>query len=253
MNEVVIYTQAQVLAVREYQGQRVITFRDVDTLHQRPEGTARRNFNANRVRFIEREDYFTITQPDEIRTLGIVRPQGGTPESVTLLTKMGYLMLVKSFTDDLAWMIQRQLVKSYFEGQVVGPPTAPLELPAPQEPDGVAGVAASFLQALQSAIDSGAYSIVKKNRPHNPADGELLGFKERDRIVVWAMLAYKIYAAAVPRPLKRLPLWGVLEMAGTIWPRDDAPKGAKRRGKKGAVIYLGPNALKPRGGSYSNK
>lgn len=33
---------------------------------------------------------------------------------VTLLTESGYLMLVKSFTDELAWNVQRQLVKSYF-------------------------------------------------------------------------------------------------------------------------------------------
>lgn len=30
------------------------------------------------------------------------------------MTESGYLMLVKSFTDDLAWEVQRQLVKCYF-------------------------------------------------------------------------------------------------------------------------------------------
>lgn len=30
---------------------------------------------------------------------------------VTLMTETGYLMLVKSFTDDLAWKVQRELVK----------------------------------------------------------------------------------------------------------------------------------------------
>ncbi len=30
------------------------------------------------------------------------------------MTESGYLMLVKSFTDDLAWEVQRQLVSSYF-------------------------------------------------------------------------------------------------------------------------------------------
>jgi len=41
----------------------------------------------------------------EIRTLGIERPQGGVLEKVTLITESGYLMLVKSFTDDLAWKV----------------------------------------------------------------------------------------------------------------------------------------------------
>ena len=113
MNEIAIYTRSQPLAVKVYQGQRVITFKDVDTLHQRPDGTARRNFNTNRRRFIEGEDFFKITA-DEFRTAfgGLDARQ---QMDVTLLTKMGYLMLVKSFTDDLAWMVQRQLVKSYFE------------------------------------------------------------------------------------------------------------------------------------------
>ncbi|WP_161845947.1 ORF6N domain-containing protein [Pseudoflavonifractor sp. 524-17] len=35
MSEIAIYTQAQSLAVKEYQGERVITFKDVDILHQR--------------------------------------------------------------------------------------------------------------------------------------------------------------------------------------------------------------------------
>lgn len=126
MNEVTIYTQAQPLTVKEYHGERVITFKDVDTLHQRPEGTARRNFNTNRSRFIEGEDFFHLTADeirtqfltDEFRTLDI--PNRG----LTVLTKMGYLMLVKSFTDDLAWMVQRQLVRSYFEAQ----PTRPVQM-----------------------------------------------------------------------------------------------------------------------------
>lgn len=102
------------LPIKEYQGQKVVTLREVDAVHNRPEGTARRNFNTNKKHLLENTDFFIITQPDEIRTLGLERPQGGTPESVTLLTESGYLMLVKSFTDDLAWDVQRQLVNTYF-------------------------------------------------------------------------------------------------------------------------------------------
>lgn len=37
--------------------------------------------------------------------------KGGNPNNlVTLITETGYLMLVKSFTDDLAWKVQRELV-----------------------------------------------------------------------------------------------------------------------------------------------
>ena len=39
------------------------------------------------------------------------------PQDITLITESGYLMLVKSFTDDLAWDVQRQLVNLYFRVQ----------------------------------------------------------------------------------------------------------------------------------------
>ena len=55
------------LAVKVYQNQRVITFRDIDTVHERPEGTARKRFNDNKRHFIEGEDFFKIT-PSEFRT-----------------------------------------------------------------------------------------------------------------------------------------------------------------------------------------
>ena len=43
------------VAVKEFRGQRVVTFKDIDTVHERPEGTAKRNFSDNRKRFVEGE------------------------------------------------------------------------------------------------------------------------------------------------------------------------------------------------------
>jgi len=114
MNEV-ITVNGQSLAVKEYEGKRVVTLKEIDAVHQRPDGTARKRFNDNKEHFIEGEDFFRIDQPSEIRTLGITRPQGGIPESVILITESGYYMLVKSFTDDLSWTVQRALVNSYFK------------------------------------------------------------------------------------------------------------------------------------------
>ena len=102
------------IQIKEWAGQRVVTFEDIDTVHQRARGTASRNFRENRDKFIEGTDYFIINQPDEIRRLGIVRPQGGTADKVTLVTESGYLMVVKSLHDDLAWQVQRLLVNCYF-------------------------------------------------------------------------------------------------------------------------------------------
>ena len=100
------------LSVKVYQNQRVITFKDIDTVHERPEGTARKRFNDNKRHFIEGEDFFKVSM-SEIRTLGI-EDDYNYPKGIILITESGYLMLVKSFTDDLAWQVQRQLVKNYF-------------------------------------------------------------------------------------------------------------------------------------------
>lgn len=116
MNDLIIIGNTQFTA-KTLDGKPVLTFPDIDAIHHRPEGSARKRFNDNRQRFVEGEDYFVIDQPSEIRTLGIQRPQGGTPSSVTLVTESGYLMIVKSFTDDWAWEVQRRLVKTYFRAK----------------------------------------------------------------------------------------------------------------------------------------
>lgn len=102
------------LQIKEYKGQRVVTFKDVDECHERPEGTARRNFNKNKKHLIEGVDYFKVCA-DEIRTHKIMDVSAKTREDLTLITESGYMMLVKSFTDDLAWEVQRMLVNTYFK------------------------------------------------------------------------------------------------------------------------------------------
>jgi len=110
--QLIISDEIHEVTIKEYNGQRVITLRDVDSLHQRPSGTARRNFNENRKHFVEGEDYIVRNSYEAQTELGLKAPNG-----LLLLTESGYLMLVKSFTDDLAWQVQRQLVKSYFKAK----------------------------------------------------------------------------------------------------------------------------------------
>lgn len=105
----VVKIQNQEVMVKEYRGQRVVTFKDIDSVHERPEGTARKRFNDNKRHMIEGEDYFVRKTDEAKKEYGITAPNG-----LVLLTESGYLMLVKSFTDELAWKVQRQLVKSYF-------------------------------------------------------------------------------------------------------------------------------------------
>lgn len=105
--------------VKEINGQRVVTFKDIDELHGRVEGTARKRFSDNKGRFIEGEDYFFVQSSSlDGRNSDIQKfvNNAGT----IFLTESGYLMLVKSFTDDLAWGIQRKLINGYFKVRNVG-------------------------------------------------------------------------------------------------------------------------------------
>ena len=116
MNTVCIVEQP--LEVKEWQGQRVITFKDVDRVHQRPNGTASRNFKSNRKHFISNIDYFQIARKEFGTNFVPNSKLEGNPNlTVILLTESGYLMLAKSLTDDLAWDVQRALVNNYFRGR----------------------------------------------------------------------------------------------------------------------------------------
>lgn len=108
--------QGTQLQVKEYKGKRVVTFKDIDRVHQRPDGTARKRFSDNRKRFISGVDFYKIS-PSEFRTAFDDAMDKRQQNDVTLITESGYLMLVKSFTDDLAWKVQRDLVDTYFRAR----------------------------------------------------------------------------------------------------------------------------------------
>lgn len=105
------------LAVREYDGQMVVTFDDIDLVHKRPSGTARKAFNRNKRHFINGVDYIVLEKESsnvhrvDIRNIDI--PNRG----ITVFTESGYLMLVKPFKDDLSWDVQRALVNGYFSSK----------------------------------------------------------------------------------------------------------------------------------------
>lgn len=109
MNDVITIENTE-MQIREYNGERVVTFKDVDTVHQRADGTASRNFRKNKKHFIEGVDYIRRNSSEAKREYNIIAPNG-----LTLVTESGYLLLVKSFTDDLSWNVQRQLVNAYFK------------------------------------------------------------------------------------------------------------------------------------------
>ncbi|EGT4571446.1 ORF6N domain-containing protein, partial [Clostridioides difficile] len=113
MNNLVLINNQEV-QVKEFNNQRVVTFKEIDRVHERVEGTAGRNFRENKKHFIKNEDYFYLEGKELSTIKQTTNFVGSNARELILLTETGYLMLVKSFTDDLAWKVQRQLVNSYF-------------------------------------------------------------------------------------------------------------------------------------------
>lgn len=192
------------LSVKEYDGQRVVTFKDIDTLHQRPEGTARKRFNDNKKHFIENVDFYKV-QPSEKRTVGITSNNGGI-----VVTESGYLMLVKSFNDDTAWAVQRALVNSYFKGKINPAPQSFLEecgvceLTQEQTDEDIAKI---FLQSLVNALESGKYCIVPKRKRQSNTDNKiLLGIYDDTTITLILSVAYSVYADFVGIPFNALSI-----------------------------------------------
>lgn len=101
------------MQIREYNGQRVVTFEDIDSVHKRKTGSARKAFQNNKNHFIENEDFFLIKR--ENFNGNIFPIEKIPPKGITFLTESGYMMVVKTFKDDLSWAVQRQLVNAYFK------------------------------------------------------------------------------------------------------------------------------------------
>ncbi|MGB5834571.1 MAG: hypothetical protein WBG92_21645, partial [Thiohalocapsa sp.] len=99
----------------DYQDQPVVTFAMVDRAHHKVAGTSRKQFAKNRKHFSAGEDLHRVdsSQKSRLATFGITVP----PRGLIVLTESGYLLLAKSFTDGLAWQVQKQLVKTYFQAK----------------------------------------------------------------------------------------------------------------------------------------
>ena len=106
------------LSIKEYNGERVVTLRDIDFVHQKKSGSSKRTFERYKSHFILNEDYFELTRKDLGDKLSPNEKIVGNPNLKTyLLTESGYLMVVKGFTDDLSWQVQRSLVNGYFKAK----------------------------------------------------------------------------------------------------------------------------------------
>ena len=114
-NEIITINNVE-LGIKEYKKERVVTAWDIAKVHNREVKRINEIFKNNIDKFILNEDYFFLT-PNEFsgsfKTAHDFIPNN--VKEIPLFTESGYLMLVKTFTDDLSWDIQRQLVKGYFK------------------------------------------------------------------------------------------------------------------------------------------
>lgn len=104
------------LEIKEWNNLRVISVYDIAKLHEREVKRVNEQFKRNKEKFIENIDYFIITKEEmmESQFATALSKYSNNKEEV-LFTETGYLMLVKTFNDDLSWVIQRMLVNSYFK------------------------------------------------------------------------------------------------------------------------------------------
>lgn len=94
MKEVITIENTE-MPVREYNGQRVVTFKDIDTVHGNKTDTSKRNFNRNKKHFIDGEDFVVATRENLKR------------DNLSLLKDLG--KLADSYLDRL-----EELDRSYF-------------------------------------------------------------------------------------------------------------------------------------------
>lgn len=149
--EQIVINDVQIIC-KVYNGQRVVTLDDMDVVHKRVSGTAKKNFQNNKKYFIENEDYFELTRRELWEKFSPKsEPLKGNPKIKTyLFAESGYLMVAKSFTDELAWEVQRQLVNSYFKLKSYSP-TLQNEMKMP--PDNLS-VMAVQVNKIESMIES---------------------------------------------------------------------------------------------------
>ena len=104
------------IKVKEYNGERVITAWDIANLHEREISKINENFKYNINRFTKNKDYYVLKRSEFSESdFPIQDFIPNNVKEIILFTQLGYLLLTKTFTDDLSWKIQSILIESYFK------------------------------------------------------------------------------------------------------------------------------------------
>ena len=114
MKDNTIMIQGAEVLVKEWHGKRVVTLKDIDMVHRKPEGTAKRYFDQNKQRFIPRVDFYRISANEYRSQFDTAHPKQ-TSKSVAFITVSGYTLITKQYTTDRDNHVMRDMLMDYFE------------------------------------------------------------------------------------------------------------------------------------------
>lgn len=105
------------LAIKEFNGERVVSVKDIATLHHKELKHVNEVFKNNLKYFKEGEHFFIIRKNNsEVVSTDFKNLfNSNRQKEAFLFTEKGYLKLVKPFKDDLSWNIQDKLIDTYFK------------------------------------------------------------------------------------------------------------------------------------------
>ena len=179
MNSNLITIADKEIELKEYNGERVVTSWDIADLHEKDVKVVNQHFNRNITNLIENEDYYIISKETFLKSHFVtLKNHAPNLKEVALFTESGYLLLVKGFTDERSWNIQRQLVKSYFK-----------------------------LKELKEKVEAGEIEIKKVNSEISSNNNQLEQLKSIENII-------SAYKNAESRPEKLMIIEMVAQMTG---------------------------------------
>lgn len=111
-HEVVTVLGKDVVKV-EYKGLRVVTLKQIDAIHGKPEDAAYKQFARHEQRYVDGTDFITVNASEfRNRFPELIGARGGT--AIKLFTERGYGKIVKGWNDDLAWSLHDAMQDAYF-------------------------------------------------------------------------------------------------------------------------------------------
>jgi hypothetical protein len=104
------------IIIKEYNGERVVTAYDIAKLHTRDVREVNQQFKRNIERFEENNDYYIVDKnyfKENLESECDYIPNNVL--NIVLFTETAYLLLIKTFKDEISWDIQKHLIKKYFK------------------------------------------------------------------------------------------------------------------------------------------